>query len=59
MNINAGSTPLDLLCRAWKKWGTARTVKPAKKYVGIASWRGGRPRHPTSRSVLLARDSRN
>ena len=27
MNINAGSTPLVLLCPAWKRWGTARTVK--------------------------------
>jgi len=28
MNIDAGSTPLVLLCPAWKRWGTARTVKP-------------------------------
>ncbi len=28
MSINAGPTPLVLLCPAWKKWGTARTVKP-------------------------------
>ena len=28
MNINAGSTPLVLLCPAWKRWGTVRTVKP-------------------------------
>ena len=28
MNINIGSTPLVLLCPAWKRWGTARTVKP-------------------------------
>ena len=27
MNINAGSTPLVLLCPAWKRWGTAKTVK--------------------------------
>jgi alpha-beta hydrolase superfamily lysophospholipase len=27
MNINSGSTPLVLLCPAWKHWGTARTVK--------------------------------
>jgi len=27
MNINSGSTPLVLLCPAWKKWGTARAVK--------------------------------
>lgn len=28
MNVRAGSTPLVLLCPAWKKWGTAKTVKP-------------------------------
>lgn len=28
MNIQADSTPLVLLCPAWKRWGTARTVKP-------------------------------
>ncbi len=28
MNIRTGSTPLVLLCPAWKRWGTARTVKP-------------------------------
>ncbi|MGA2033865.1 MAG: alpha/beta hydrolase, partial [Thermoguttaceae bacterium] len=28
MNVNTGSTPLVLLCPAWKHWGTARTVKP-------------------------------
>lgn len=28
MNLDAGSTPLVLLCPAWKRWGTARTVKP-------------------------------
>jgi hypothetical protein len=28
MNIDSGSTPLVLLCPAWKRWGTARTVKP-------------------------------
>ena len=28
MNINSGSTPLVLLCPAWKKWGTEKTVKP-------------------------------
>lgn len=28
MNLNSGSTPLVLLCPAWKRWGTARTVKP-------------------------------
>ena len=27
MNINSGSAKLVLLCPAWKKWGTARTVK--------------------------------
>jgi hypothetical protein len=28
MNINAGSARLVLLCPAWKKWGSATTVKP-------------------------------
>jgi hypothetical protein len=27
MNINSGNARLVLLCPAWKKWGTARTVK--------------------------------
>lgn len=28
MNLESGSTPLVLLCPAWKRWGTAGTVKP-------------------------------
>ena len=28
MNINSGAAKLVLLCPAWKKWGTAKTVKP-------------------------------
>jgi hypothetical protein len=28
MNINSGSAKLVLLCPAWKKWGTANTVRP-------------------------------
>ncbi|MES1213535.1 MAG: alpha/beta fold hydrolase [Singulisphaera sp.] len=28
MNIVAGDVPLVLLCPAWKRWGTARTVPP-------------------------------
>jgi len=28
MNVLAPDTPLVLLCPAWKRWGTARTVKP-------------------------------
>ena len=28
MNIESGDIPLVLLCPAWKKWGTATTVKP-------------------------------
>src|SRR5260370_402521 len=28
MNVRAGTTPLVLLCPAWKKYGTAKTVKP-------------------------------
>jgi alpha-beta hydrolase superfamily lysophospholipase len=26
MNLDAGSTPLVLLCPAWRRWGSARTV---------------------------------
>jgi hypothetical protein len=28
MNIHSGDAKLVLLCPAWKKWATARTVKP-------------------------------
>jgi hypothetical protein len=28
MNIKSGSTPLVLLCPAWRRWGTATTVEP-------------------------------
>ena len=28
VNMASGDTPLVLLCPAWKKWGTASTVKP-------------------------------
>ncbi len=28
MNINSGEARLVLLCPAWRKYGTARTVKP-------------------------------
>ena len=28
MNVNSGTTPLVLLCPAWKRWGSATTVKP-------------------------------
>src|SRR5205807_10350560 len=28
MNLDSGSAKLVLLCPAWKKWGTAQTVKP-------------------------------
>jgi hypothetical protein len=28
MNIDTSDTPLVLLCPAWKRWGTASTVKP-------------------------------
>jgi alpha-beta hydrolase superfamily lysophospholipase len=28
VNIASGTTPLVLLCPAWKRWGPARTVKP-------------------------------
>ena len=28
MNLESRSTPLVLLCPAWKRWGTAKMVKP-------------------------------
>ena len=28
MNVNSGDAKLVLLCPAWKKYGSARTVKP-------------------------------
>src|SRR5262249_51049075 len=28
MNLDAGSTPLVLLCPAWKRWGSIQRVKP-------------------------------
>jgi alpha-beta hydrolase superfamily lysophospholipase len=28
MNLESGSTPVVLLCPAWRRWGTATTVKP-------------------------------
>ncbi len=28
MNLDSGSTPLVLLCPAWKRWGKAKTIKP-------------------------------
>jgi alpha-beta hydrolase superfamily lysophospholipase len=28
INLDAGATPLVLLCPAWKRWGTAKRVKP-------------------------------
>lgn len=33
MNIDSGSTPLVLLCPAWRNWGTATTVKPNTKIL--------------------------
>jgi hypothetical protein len=29
MNIDSGAARLVLLCPAWKKWGTAKTVRPS------------------------------
>ncbi len=33
MNIEIGLARLVLLCPAWKKWGTARTVKPGTRIL--------------------------
>ncbi len=53
MNINCGQTPLVLLCPAWKKWGTARTVKPGT----IILHAGADDVVPFSDSVELVRNS--
>lgn len=33
MNLDVGATPLVLLCPAWKRWGTAKTMKPGTVIV--------------------------
>lgn len=33
ININSGSACLVLICPAWKKWGTAKTVKPGTRIL--------------------------
>ena len=63
MNINSGDARLVLLCPAWKKWGTARTVKPGtvilhstgRRRGAVCRQRGTGPqqrpdRHGTGRS---------
>jgi len=54
MNINSGSTPPVLLCPAWKKWGTARTVKPGT----IILHSGADDVVPFADSVELMRNSK-
>jgi hypothetical protein len=33
MNLRSGSARIVLLCPAWKKWGTAKTLKPGTKIL--------------------------
>ncbi|HLF97425.1 MAG TPA: hypothetical protein VI457_09810 [Methylococcaceae bacterium] len=33
MNLRSGDARLVLLCPAWKRWGTARTVKPGTRIL--------------------------
>ena len=33
VNLKSGSARLVLLCPAWKKWGTAETMKPGTKII--------------------------
>jgi hypothetical protein len=33
VNLDSGSARLVLICPAWKKWGTARTVKPGTRIL--------------------------
>ena len=37
MNVDAGPTPLVLLCPAWKRWGKSRTVKPGTMILHSAT----------------------
>ena len=37
MNIDSGTRPLVLLCPAWKRWGTATTVKPNTAPIAVKS----------------------
>jgi hypothetical protein len=53
MNINAGTTPLVLLCPAWKRWGAGTTVKPGTVILHSQ----GEDVVPFSDSVELVRNS--
>ena len=53
MNIDAGTTPLVLLCPAWKRWGTATTVKPGTDHPA----QPGRRMVPFADSEELVRNS--
>ncbi len=53
MNIDAGSTPLVLMCPAWKRFGTARTVKLGT----VVLHSGADDVVPFSDSVELVRNS--
>jgi len=33
MNLQCGDTPLVLLCPAWKKWGSAKTIKESTAFL--------------------------
>ena len=33
VNLDSGSARLVLICPAWKKWGTAQTVKPGTRIL--------------------------
>jgi hypothetical protein len=33
VNLDSGSARLVLICPAWKKWGTAKTVKPGTRIL--------------------------
>lgn len=47
MNLSAGSTPLVLLCPAWKRWGNVHSVKPGTTIL-----------HSESDDVIPIADSR-
>jgi alpha-beta hydrolase superfamily lysophospholipase len=39
MNLNTGDARLVLLCPAWKKWGTVRTVRPVLRAANSSACR--------------------
>jgi hypothetical protein len=68
LNLNSGETPLVLLCPAWKRWGTVRTIdrcvrilhSEADKVIPIAESRElvGNSSLPESTLIVVGDDHR-